>query len=253
LSRVPQGPLLLLSPHFDDAALSCSGLLERDEPVDVLTVFAGRPQPPRQGPWDAACGFADSDVAGATREAEERQAFAGSPHRLATLPLIEAQYTASPRGPAETAPLVDAVRDWLAHAGGGTVAVPAGAGAPWGRRGFYARVRRRLPPRSSGLPPHPDHLLLRDTIVPHLRGAEDAVTLLYEEIPYCFGAAADGAAKRIADANASRATLLTLGVDREAKAARIASYRSQLWSFPPELLDADTLSPTERYWLLEPT
>ena len=251
MNRVPPGPLLIVSPHFDDAALSCAGLLERTEPVDVMTVFAGRPQPPTLGTWDAACGFADSDEAYTTREAEEREAFAGSPHRLATLALLEAQYAES-RNAADTAPFVEAVRDWLAAARRGTIAVPAGAGAPWGRRGFYARVRRRLPPRSSGLPPHPDHLLLRDTIVPLLRGADNAVTLLYEEIPYCFGAAADGAARRTGDANASRATLFTLDVDREAKAKRIARYRSQLWSFPPELLDADTLPPTERYWLLEP-
>src|SRR5436305_1067911 len=53
-------PLLLVSPHPDDAALSCAALLARVEPIDVLTVFAGSPDPPSQGSWDRVTGFVDS-------------------------------------------------------------------------------------------------------------------------------------------------------------------------------------------------
>ena len=46
-----EGRLLILSPHLDDAALSCAALIERDRAADVLTVFDGEPDPPRAGAW----------------------------------------------------------------------------------------------------------------------------------------------------------------------------------------------------------
>jgi hypothetical protein len=239
-----------VSPHFDDAALSCAALLEREERVDVLTVFAGRPRPPLRGPWDVLCGFADSEEGLATREAEERRAFAGSTHRLATLELLEGQYLSSERSPDEAAALGEAVREWSRSVGGGTVVIPAGAGAPWGRRRLYARVRRRLPPRSTGVPPHPDHLFVRDAVLDRLDRADGAVPLLYEELPYLFGGGPDRDVSRLAAARGSRPSSLALAVDRAAKATRITCYQSQLWSFPRAVLEPDLLPPTERYWLL---
>jgi LmbE family N-acetylglucosaminyl deacetylase len=242
-----------VSPHFDDAALSCAALLEREERVDVLTVFAGRPRPPQRGAWDALCGFTDSDEALATREAEERRAFEGSVHRLATLELLEGQYVSSERAPADGAVLGEAVVDWLRSVGGGTVVIPAGAGARWGRRRLYARVRRRLPPRSTGVPQHPDHLFVRDAVLDQLDKAGETASLLYEELPYLLGGRADHEVGRIAIARGRRAARLTLPVDRAAKAARITCYRSQLWSFPRAVLEPAQLPPEERYWLLGAT
>src|SRR5262249_41968225 len=92
----PGGPLLLVSPHMDHAALSCHALLDREEPVDVLTVFAGRPDPPRQGDWDRACGFRDSSEATAARLEEERRALSGTAHRLSLLTLLESQHVEGP-------------------------------------------------------------------------------------------------------------------------------------------------------------
>ena len=46
-ASAPAGPLLLVSPHLDDAALSCAALLERDEPITVLDVFTLVHEPDR--------------------------------------------------------------------------------------------------------------------------------------------------------------------------------------------------------------
>ncbi|MGI9540089.1 MAG: hypothetical protein ACR2N6_08075, partial [Miltoncostaeaceae bacterium] len=85
-------PLLVVSPHPDDAALSCGALLDRELPVDIATVFTSAPTPPATTEWDRAAGFADSDEAVAARLAEERAAFADSPHRLHELGELDGQY-----------------------------------------------------------------------------------------------------------------------------------------------------------------
>jgi LmbE family N-acetylglucosaminyl deacetylase len=39
----PAAPLVILSPHLDDAVWSCFSLLAREQDVVVATVFAGIP------------------------------------------------------------------------------------------------------------------------------------------------------------------------------------------------------------------
>ena len=90
--RLPDGPILLVSPHLDDAVFSCAALVERPEPLDVMTVFAGAPDPPRQGWWDAQCGFASSVESVPIRLREDEAGFAGTSHRRSYLELLELQY-----------------------------------------------------------------------------------------------------------------------------------------------------------------
>jgi LmbE family N-acetylglucosaminyl deacetylase len=250
VNGVPRGPLLVLSPHRDDAVLSCAALLDRDEAADVVTIFTGRPRPPRRTDWDARCGFVDSDEAIAVRADEDRAAFAGTAHRVDSLDLVEHQYLDGPRPTADAPVLAESIRSWAARVESGTVAVPAGAGAPWGGRSVYGRIRRRLSPGSTGLPPHPDHVYVRGVALRVLDGLPRLTPLLYEELPYCFGRPGDGAAASAARAWSWTAALLTLPVDRERKAALIRSYRSQLWSFTPPLHRPDAVPPVERYWQL---
>lgn len=50
------GPAILLSPHLDDAVLSCWHLLEdRQSNLAVVTVFAGLPLEGRRGTYDERC------------------------------------------------------------------------------------------------------------------------------------------------------------------------------------------------------
>jgi LmbE family N-acetylglucosaminyl deacetylase len=222
---VPDGPLLLLSPHFDDAALSCAALLEREEPIDVVTVFAGGPEPPRRGWWDEACGFADSAESVAARKAEERAAI-GARHRLSFLPLLDMQYVEGRRPAADAGAIRAAVAEWAAASGGGHVAIPAGAG-----------LARGLLRRRADMVPHPDHLLVRDAVLSARR--PELTPLLYEELPYAAGGAPAGL----------RAEPALVPVDPVAKARRIALYVSQL-AHLQGLHEPANVPPHERYWTL---
>lgn len=246
----PPGPLLVVSPHLDDAALSCAVLLDRGEPVDVLTVFAGEPQPPRRGWWDEVCGFASSADSMAVRRDEEEAALAPGAHRIRLLDLLELQHFDGPRPAGEGDDIATGVRDWLADVGGGTVAVPAGAG--WAPRWLPPRLAQKLR-RPRGPEPHGDHVFTRDAL---LRSTlENASLVFYEEVPYLWGGGAARAARRAASAYGLRAELEVVPVDREGKARRLAAYTSQIPHLsPPEgRLDSPAVLPAEeRYWRLRP-
>jgi LmbE family N-acetylglucosaminyl deacetylase len=245
---IPTGPLLLLSPHVDDAVFSCAALVERAEPIDVVTVFAGAPEPPRQGWWDAECGFSSSVESAAARLAEDEAAFAGTPHARTYLDLLELQYVDGRTGNERSA-IGAAIRDWVTEHPSGTVALPACAGCD---RSRSARLLRRLRRESCSPPQHPDHLLLRDAGLEALRGV-DATPLLYEEVPYLWGGRADRHAERAAASGGWRAEAFDVEVDRRRKAERVAAYASQIAHISPQhgRLDEETTLPArERYWRL---
>ncbi|WP_053713947.1 PIG-L family deacetylase [Streptomyces sp. XY413] len=85
---------LVLSPHFDDAALSVAGLLGRlDGPAAVVTVHGGAP--PAQAPvswWDAGCGFATAREAHRARLEEDARACALMGVEQLTLPNADSPY-----------------------------------------------------------------------------------------------------------------------------------------------------------------
>ena len=65
--------LVVVSPHLDDAALSCSELIAAHPGTVVVTVFAGAPATLTH--WDRAeCGFTDGDDVKAIRREEDRNA-----------------------------------------------------------------------------------------------------------------------------------------------------------------------------------
>jgi LmbE family N-acetylglucosaminyl deacetylase len=241
-------PMLVLSPHFDDAALSCAALIARKKPVDVLTVFAGKPDPPRQGAWDRRTGFSDSTESNRARRAEEHAAFVGSPHRLTFLDLVELDYLAGPRAPDDAKTIGAAVSRWLERNADGVVAVPAGAGQ---RAGPITRVRRRMgvqiPLR------HLDHVFVRDAAldaVPFHSGAE---AVLYEEFPYLWGGPADREVRHIVRTRGLSAERIITTIDPGAKASRISVYASQVpyLSVQGKRVDLpETLPEEERYWVL---
>jgi hypothetical protein len=244
----PSGALLIVSPHFDDAALSCAALLDRGEPADVLTIFSGAPEPPRRGWWDERCGFASSAESVPARRREDENALGPDGHRLHLLDLLERQHFEGERPAEHAVPIADAVRDWLVESGGGTVAMPAGAG--WAPYWLPPRVAKKLrEPR--GPEPHHDHVFVRDALLG--AGLDGAQLILYEELPYLLGGSAARAARRAARAHGYRAQREIVPVDRDRKAKRLAAYTSQIPHIsPPEgRLDSPaTLPPSERYWRL---
>jgi LmbE family N-acetylglucosaminyl deacetylase len=248
--------LLILAPHPDDAALSCAALLDGTPAADILTVFAGGPDPPTQGWWDRRCGFASSTESVAARRREEESAFAGSGHRVRFLELPDEQYAGDVR-PAEHASSIEAaIRKWTEGAPEGSVAVPAGAGwVPSPLRKLLGRVRpRRFAPARPGPYPSPDHVYLRDVALRELSGGGHDL-LLYEELPYGLAEGTEETVIRAAELVGRSAEPLMLQVDRERKARRLSAYGSQIPHISPpgmRLDDPEALPPVERYWRLLP-
>jgi hypothetical protein len=254
-AAVPSGPLLLLSPHLDDAALSCGALLDRAEPITVHDVFTHRPDPEQFTVWDRHCGFEGSNAAMTARWAEEQAAFAGSRHVVEALDLLDGQYLAGMRTDDDRRRITRRLDAWLdAHAGTAApvVVVPVGAGTPLG---LDAPFRARLRARRAGtfaFSNSPDHLFVRDTVLEHLR-ARGAALWCYDEFPYHY--ALDGAhvVPALERWLGRTAVAHDLPVDRGAKAGRIAAYTSQLPKLFRSVEVAEIerlLPPAERYWEL---
>jgi LmbE family N-acetylglucosaminyl deacetylase len=76
--EVLQRPILVVSPHLDDAALSLGATiytLARRQEVRILTVLANDPESTRPAqPWDVRCGFASAAAAARGRRAEDAAA-----------------------------------------------------------------------------------------------------------------------------------------------------------------------------------
>jgi len=87
-------PLLAVSPHFDDAALSVGATIAAARTdVVVCTVFAGLPQPPLSEPageFHALCALGDEAVA--VRRAEDRAAHALLGARVVHWDFLDAIY-----------------------------------------------------------------------------------------------------------------------------------------------------------------
>lgn len=223
-------------------------LIERAEPIDVVTLFAGAPDPPRQGWWDVQCGFASSAEGVAARRREEEAAFAGIAHQRTYLDLLEIQHVDRRTGAEEDA-IAAVVSDWVAEHPDGTVALPAGAGCPTTRT---ARWLRRLRRERCTPGQHPDHVLARDAGLEGLNGSR-ATPLLYEEVPYLWGGPGEREVRRVASRGRWRTSMFEVAVDPGRKAERIAAYASQIPHISPDhgrLDDAATLPSRERYWRL---
>ena len=119
--------LLVLSPHLDDAVLSCGQLLAGAPGAEVVTLFTGGP-PSWDGltAWDEACGFRRGDDVMAVRRREDDAALA----LLAATPrwhgLTECQYDSS----TTVEEVAAAVEQWLPPTPGATVLVPLGLSQP---------------------------------------------------------------------------------------------------------------------------
>ncbi|HEV3035180.1 MAG TPA: PIG-L family deacetylase [Solirubrobacteraceae bacterium] len=150
-------PQLLLSPHWDDAVLSCWNLLERKGELNVVNLFAGIPSPGRAGTWEAVCGARDSSERARTRIAEDARALARAGREPLGLALLDAKYRGR-RADVDLNALDRALSEAVPSAS--RVYVPAGIGA------------------------HPDHVSARDYGRLLLRSGMPVT--LYAELPYCI-------------------------------------------------------------------
>jgi len=88
----PGAPQVILSPHLDDAVLSCWSVLTADEPVTVANVFAGVPRDGPPGEWDALCGAREAPLHVQDRLREDVRALVVAGREAIYLPFVEDQY-----------------------------------------------------------------------------------------------------------------------------------------------------------------
>src|SRR5215218_6390035 len=86
-------PAVILSPHLDDAVLSCWHLLSGPGDVEVINVFAGSP-PPGSGAswWDRITAATDSAARMQERRDEDSEAFAIAGRTATHLDFLDEQY-----------------------------------------------------------------------------------------------------------------------------------------------------------------
>jgi hypothetical protein len=92
---------VILSPHFDDAVLSCWRLLVGTGEVLVVNVFAGEPPAGVLGWWDRFAGASESAAAVRERVAEDRRALALAGRAAVNLPFLDSQYREADQAPEE--------------------------------------------------------------------------------------------------------------------------------------------------------
>jgi LmbE family N-acetylglucosaminyl deacetylase len=145
---------VILSPHFDDAVLSCWHVLAGAGEVQVVNVFAGEPCAGTLGWWDRLAGASDSAAVVRERIAEDRRALALAGRAAVNLPFLDGQYRQEGEAPGE---IVKALRGVLPA--GARIYAPAGLGDC-----------------------HPDHLAVRSAALAlHGEGAE---VRLYADLPH---------------------------------------------------------------------
>lgn len=114
---------VILSPHFDDAVLSCWHVLTGAGEVLVVNVFAGEPPAGTLGWWDRLAGVTDSAAAVRTRVEEDRRALALAGRAAVNLPFLDSQYRQPHQAPGE---IVQALREVLVT--GARIYAPASLG-----------------------------------------------------------------------------------------------------------------------------
>jgi LmbE family N-acetylglucosaminyl deacetylase len=206
-------PIVILSPHLDDAVLSCWRVLEGPGEVRVVNVFAGIPPAgSATGWWDRASGSGDSVRAVMARIEEDRAALDAIGRQAMNLDFLDAQYR---QDGADSDALAAAVREAVPRSA--LLYVPAafagGGAAP------------RLP--TSTTEPHPDHAAVRET--GRALREDGYETVLYADLPHASvggGEAWPRCAPQLDGLTPEPHALTEAEFERKLQAVR--SYRSQL-------------------------
>jgi LmbE family N-acetylglucosaminyl deacetylase len=218
-----RGPILVVSPHLDDAVMSCGHVIRRFPDCVVLTIFAGDDVDwSEMTAWDRASGFDAGTNVLAVRTGEDDRALAALGARAMRLPYLDQQY----RDPG-ISPSVEALREEIATAirqvGAETVFFPLGL-------------------------VHADHRLTADASLTAARLLPGLRWFAYQELPYAYeNGDVDGALKALASADPVPARLSLAG-DGDFKRSLLDMYPSQKRALGEDrcarVLEA------ERYWRL---
>ena len=226
------GRIVVLSPHFDDAAMGAGQMLIRhaETQTTVITVLGGRPPsyPDPPSPWDALGGFRAGDDVVAVRREEDRAAMEvlGADH--VWLEFADHQYLdpADRPKPEDVAPVIE---DALVAQAPTAVFVPMGLA-------------------------NPDHVMTHDAAVIVRESHQDWAWFAYEDHGYKHipGMLAWRVSKLFRSGLWPTPALVPVTADTERKRKAIWCYTSQI---PPleqdhaltERLDANV---PEQFWRL---
>jgi hypothetical protein len=155
-------PVVILSPHLDDAAYACFSLLAG---AVVLNVFDGVPEAGTLSWWDERCGASDSADQAQRRIAEDRAALTPYVTEIRSVGVLEAAYR--PGGGADADKIRPVVESRLREHGDLLAAATV-----------YA-------PLAGGSPQHSDHRDLRD-VTRSLQEELGFALTLYADDGYCL-------------------------------------------------------------------
>ena len=225
-----EGPgYLFVSPHLDDAVLSCGRLMARHEGATVVTALAGSPASwDELTGWDAACGFMTGDNVVAARLSEDRAALGVVHARQRSVNGLDDQY-----GP---------------QLGRGGII----------RAGIESALTE-IEPRGCAIPlglQHPDHIEVRRVALLVADAPWSTVWTVYEDLPYGpndpSGKFHDEAFAAFADAGFLLSELRPdLDSTMRIKAAAVECYASQVGALRRFNPNFDQDIEDERYWSLE--
>lgn len=218
--------VVIVSPHLDDAVFSTSGLLlsAAAPHCEVMTVFT-EGSTEADPAWAQAGGFADTVAEHDARREEDRLALARLGAGCVHLGFRPGSFTAddAARVVEQIAPPKTALDPTRGHV---LCLLPAGAGLPAGRQrllGLYQRLMRC--PR--GVPAHPEHLEVRDRLLPHLRRRGLQVGF-YSEFPYRWRDWRWSVRARLGKLCGRQVRRYVERPEPAAKLAAVTLYRSQL-------------------------
>lgn len=204
--------MIVVSPHLDDAVLSCGQLLAAIPGSFIVTVFAGVPESDLPvTDYDVRSGFGSARQAVESRRAEDRRACAVLDASPIHLPFLDRQYAQ----PADPTSIIDAIAGVLAELDDPDVVVPVGL-------------------------EHPDHKIAAQCARQAAVEADLNITS-YEELP-----------ARVLWPEQVPSAVCAAGCETRAdraagplrlKEAAVACYQSQAWA-----LNRHTLLVPERYW-----
>ncbi len=219
-------PVMVVAPHLDDAALSCSAVLAAHPGTVAATVFAGAPRSPHEGYNSATTGRRYAPDAIAVRRREDSRALASVGAHPVWLDLLDLDYASFRPDRPYLHDVEDALRDLLARHRPATLVSPVGI---W----------------------HPDHLLVASAALAESAG-QGITRLLYADLPYAR-AVPDLLHDRLREIS-RRWDLTEVAIDAVArdKRALVHEYRSQVRATRQHQRRAfaATLRGAERYWLV---
>jgi LmbE family N-acetylglucosaminyl deacetylase len=218
-------PLVIVSPHYEDAVFSCGHLLASVKNSTVLTVYTGCPENDSLSTeWDARCGFASAREAMLARGQENTNALAVLKARCSDLGFLDSQYMENARNGA------DLLGDTLSAA-----LVPLQPASVFVPLGLF----------------HEDHIQVADAMFTVCHRFPGIDWYAYEDIPYCREPGLVEARTSTLAARGIHLSRLQRLLATEMKAQAVLAYTSQLRGL--ECPDGHSLlRQPEQYWRIHP-